>query len=557
MKLLSDISQLFKDISLYWYTLKYLKPQQIVNRISRNVPRFIRKNYDAPTVRVSTCGWGRLSLKPQSIFEGDTFSFLNQSRSLGDIGWNGTQMPKLWRYNQHYFDDLNGAMSEQRSVWHYALLDNWCQNNPSPTGVGWEPYPCSLRIVNWIKWHLSLGKLSKVHIESLAAQTRHVSRMLEYHLLGNHLLANAKALVFGGCFFEGVEAEKWLSSGLAILQEELPEQILDDGGHFERSPMYHSIVLEDLFDLIHLSSVYSGFINERLVTNWRDYARQMLNWLIAMSHPDGDISFFNDAALDNALRPEKLIVYGKVLDVIPITHLFKFDRLSWLKSSGYVSVKYNNVKAILDLSPLGPDYLLGHGHADTLSFELSLFNQRLVVNSGTSTYDCGEIRLKERGTGAHSTVEVDGRNSSEIWSSFRVAHRAYPLMSQASKEGDRILVFGSHDGYQRSVTNGIHKRKWMFEEHALTITDRFTNSKLAAIGRVHFHPLVQVTRLGDQVWHAALPEGEVVIITVVQGIGGDARSTYAESFGSICERSVLEIELVQGFSEVRFEWANN
>ena len=80
--------------------------------------------------------------------------------------------------------------------------------------------------------------------------------------------------------------------------------------------------------------------------------------------------------------------------------------------------------ALLDVAPVGPDYLPGHAHADTLSFELSLFGQRVLVNSGTSQYEAGPERSRQRGTAAHNTVIVDGHDSSEVWAGFRVARRA-------------------------------------------------------------------------------------------------------------------------------------
>ena len=72
----------------------------------------------------------------------------------------------------------------------------------------------------------------------------------KYHLLGNHLLENGIALAFTGACFEGPDAARWLATGLGILREQLPEQILADGMHFERSPMYqirlaHSVMAED------------------------------------------------------------------------------------------------------------------------------------------------------------------------------------------------------------------------------------------------------------------------------------------------------------------------
>src|SRR5262249_6854070 len=144
-----------------------------------------------------------------------------------------------------------------RADWHRDLIKRWIAENPPGAGNGWEPYPISLRVVNWIAWSLAGGKLDEVACDSLATQVRVLGASLEYHLLGNHLLANAKALVFAGCYFTGPEAEAWLTAGLSLLQRELAEQILADGGHFERSPMYHAIILEDVLDLVQLARIFA------------------------------------------------------------------------------------------------------------------------------------------------------------------------------------------------------------------------------------------------------------------------------------------------------------
>ncbi|MFO1266416.1 MAG: heparinase II/III family protein [Rubrivivax sp.] len=109
-----------------------------------------------------------------------------------------------------------------------------------------------MRIVNWIKWFLAGEPAQAPWLASLAVQARWLAQRLEWHLLGNHLFANAKALFFAGLFFEGREADEWLATGARILERELPEQVLDDGGQFERSPMYHALALEDVLDLLNV-----------------------------------------------------------------------------------------------------------------------------------------------------------------------------------------------------------------------------------------------------------------------------------------------------------------
>ena len=147
----------------------------------------------------------------------------------------------------------------------------------------------------------------------------------------------------------------------------------------------------------------------------------MLDWLGGMCHSDGGIGFFNDGAFGVAPELGQLREYADRLGFGAPE--FPRERVVHFADSGYVSIIEGPVRAILDVARVGPDYLPGHAHADTLSFELSLFGQRVLVNSGTSCYAPGAQRLSERGTAAHNTVQVNGENSSEVWKAFRVARR--------------------------------------------------------------------------------------------------------------------------------------
>ena len=163
------------------------------------------------------------------------FRFLNVSKSArhGRVDWASAQMPKLWRYNLHYFDYiLDGGRSLANIS---ALLTGWIASNPAGTEDAWEPYTVSLRIVNWIK--LFLRDDFRHHVEnawlaSCHQQARWLETNLEHHILANHYLKNGKALFFAGVFFEGQDADRWLRKGLQILVDQAHEQILPDGGHY-------------------------------------------------------------------------------------------------------------------------------------------------------------------------------------------------------------------------------------------------------------------------------------------------------------------------------------
>ncbi len=424
------------------------------------------------------------------------FCFLNVEHDIpAPADWNSLQLPKLWLYNLHYFDDLNAEGATSRVKWHRDLIARWINENPPGKGIGWEPYPLSLRIINWIKWVQSGNALNEVARHSLAVQARFLAGRQERHLLGNHLFANAKALVFAGCYFEGDEADVWLRLGMDILNLEIPEQILADGGHFERSTMYHALAYEDMLDLANLTRANPAALIpwQHTFSLWSEIIIKMGNWLHAMSHPDGEIAFFNDAAIGVAPSPAELFSYAERLGFsaanvpLDIVHL---------DASGYIRVTLGQAVLLIDVAPIGPDYLPGHAHADTLSYELSLFGQRMIVNSGTSRYGLGREREWERSTGAHSTVEIDGQDSSEVWAGFRVARRAYPFDVTVKREGSAVIVDAAHDGYRRLPGRVVHRRRWILQANRLEVIDIIEGAFSEAVSRVFFHPDIQIRKFG-------------------------------------------------------------
>src|SRR5262249_43947013 len=96
--------------------------------------------------------------------------------------WNDPAKPKRWLYNLHYFDDLAASPDAERCSRHRDLIARWIAENRPTTGNGWEPYPLSLRIVNWIKWALAGNNLDPTGLDSLAAQVRWLARNIEWHL---------------------------------------------------------------------------------------------------------------------------------------------------------------------------------------------------------------------------------------------------------------------------------------------------------------------------------------------------------------------------------------
>ena len=435
----------------------------------------------------------------------DRFRFLNVEGSCSNaLQWQGDGRSRLWAYNLHYFADLNARNAPARRTWHERLIERWIDENPPPVGIGWDSYPVSRRIVNWLRWSLGGDSLSLKAQQSLAVQARWLNRRIESHLQGNHVFANAKALVHVGLFFAGPEAERWLLSGLSLMDAEIDEQVLGDGGHFERSTMYHAGFLEDLLDTINIMRAY-GLAPP---ASWPAAAARMMSWLEAMSHPDGGIGFFNDAAFGVFPTPIELRAYAVALN-IPLEPHGRFG-LRPLMPSGYVSIELEPFFLLCDVAPVGPDHLPAHAHADTLSFELSYKGRRVFVNSGTSEYGLSAERQRQRGTDAHNTVVIDAQNSSEVWAGFRVARRARARLLSAVSNESRITVVGEHDGYRRLRGRNWHRRRWMLSERELQIEDTVQGRFGSAMCYYHLHPNILVKQLTRLNLHLVDSDGSIL-----------------------------------------------
>lgn len=541
-------------------TLRYLTAEQVVYRLYYRARSLKVEPVKEAALR-SSMRWASPGFIQPSTTDGIEFSFLGAKGRIDDSSWNAAQYSKLWLYNLHYLDDLNAVGIDEQNALARALVNRWIEANPPPFGNGWEPYPLSLRIVNLVKWFARQEALEPHWLASLATQLRALAKQIEYHILGNHLFANGKALVFGGCYLAGSDADRWLAKGLQILDREVNEQFLEDGAHFELSPMYHSILLWDICDLVNLAERVNLPELEARLPYWRVVLARGLCWLRSMQHPDGEIAFFNDAAFGVGPVLSGLEVYASQLQIcLPTTLDSQKDSLmtTYHSPSGYAAINFGvGHKALLDLAKVGPNYQPGHAHADTLSFELSLFGQRVFVNSGTSQYGEDQERHRQRGTAAHNTVEVNGENSSEVWAGFRVARRAFPVLEALEVGPVETRVRAYHTGYRRLRGRNIHRREWIFKDSACHVTDEVTGYYRSAVARLHVHPEV-IFRWEGVTLIAVLATGERVRV-VIEGASSVTLqpSTWHPEFGSKIPCQCIAAEFSSGKLVTKISWSGS
>jgi len=474
---------------LYFNTVKHLGLKQFAfNFIRRIFPK--QKIVD---IKNTSCH--QLEMVAPVVYknkiDADSVCFLNQKRSFDYIAdWACLDEPKLWRYNLHYFDFLldDGASEKVKD----KLINDWISVSRTLKIDAWEPYPVSLRLVNWIKYFITYknNSVPESWINSLYQQAHVLFHSIEYHILANHYLKNAKALFFVGAYLNCNNAKKWFDKGRKILVEEANEQILDDGGHYEKSPMYHSILVEDYLDILNLMD--SNFLNVSGKDSQflKDQVIKTLDFLSAIIMPDGDIPLFNDSAFNIAPHPDLIFEYANKLTGYNRKDEFLEKKLVSLDSSGYFIIKDKNSACVIDCGSVSPDYQPGHTHCDLLSYELAINGNRVIVNSGLHDYENSAERKYCRSTKAHNTVEIDGREQSEIWGQFRVARRAEVISSDLCHSDNGAAVFkGSYSPYWAHKRDVVHVREIRQISNQWVITDYITgNGKHSVKNYLHLHP---------------------------------------------------------------------
>lgn len=463
------------------------------------------------------------------------FTFLNRTCYLPQPDWNRRYENHLWNYQLHYFEFAVwcARVWRERGDARYwstcrTLIESWLAQARPGQSDGWDAYPTSLRVVNWIYAYCLLSE-DEAGREfqprwriGIYQQLDFLSRHLEHHLLANHLLKNAKALVIGGLFFaHDRQGQHWLELGQRLLWRELDEQVLPDGGHYERAPMYHAQTLGDWLECFALLRAFGRLAKDEAEIASR--LRAMAGYLEAVSYADGTLALFNDSANTKETQPKPLLetaarVCGSNAKSAPRA----------FAETGYFTWQADDAseKLIVDAGPPSVAYNTAHAHCDLLSYELRFDGKPFIVDTGVHGYGGDPFRAYCRATQAHNTVKFDGREQSEIWSTFRLARRAEVLAAEAQGDSTSWQFRGAYRPYyDRNLT---HQR--LIQRRATgewVVTDTALGSVVyEAESFIHLHPAIHVRRGHD---------GGLVIECQT-----DTRSILIEPFGAV------SVALIQG-----------
>ena len=450
-------------------------------------------------------------------FKNIKFKFLNKKLNfVKPFNWEVDGFERLWIFNLHYFDwarDLldsaidNKCWDIRENDMNY-LIDNWITSNKPGKNDGWHSYTTSLRIRNWIWLFIFCPELSTTkRIKSLWSQICWLRSHPESCHGGNHWIENLTALAQGSCHYEGALSKNIFEYALFNLKIELDKQILNDGGHEERTVSYHILILDRLVELSCVLELKFG-----KVPNWLiKYIEKMLSWADSVKLINGSFPSFNDCDNSEFKKSEKVISFakgflnnylvdldglkGKLLEIIykkrkvfskKDKKINKDLNITDLPDTGWTILKPGKGWQLTFKCGLSsPPHLAAHGHSDLLSFNLYHMGKDIITETGTSSYKRGNYRDYERSSAAHNALQIGYKKNNKLifvepidtWSVFRAGKKAIPLKKNYGYLNNWLWVQGSHDGFR--FLGCTHIRFI-----AITI-DKFQNPLLLIIDKIN------------------------------------------------------------------------
>ena len=505
------------------------------------------------------------------------------------FSWNDPSKDRLWQFHLHYFNwlrnwiekDLNSPSNPIEINSIDFLINEWINNNHKSIFDGWHSYTTSIRIRNWIIFFsIYKFKLKAKYLNSIWEQIIWLNSHPEVCHGGNHWIENITALIFGCLFFSSKKSKIIYEKSIDNLKKELENQILPDGGHIERSASYHILVLDRLVETACLIYIYK----EEEIKWLEKIIIKMTIWLDKIRSDYKILPRFND----NIFQQPKVIdeILSFALSFVNRTNYCKKGiRYQFIESCKFkISksyIKLNKYRGIIDFPDSGfmvikpdkywylsfkcgqscPNYLPAHVNSDLLSFDVFYKDSPILVGSGTSTYEKGNIRKFERSVISSNSLQLGkpsfkGRSQKiswiepvEVWNSFRAGRKAKTTIRKFGTNSDgSFWVYGGHDGFK--VINASYERKIIFIQKSkfkinLKIIDYLRLENLTA---------------WRSCWHLAPGQKELTLLPIIKHYSDKYNSKYnwqttyfSVNFNERIPRKSLFIEGILKPGEYKFD----
>jgi hypothetical protein len=433
-------------------------------------------------------------------------------KKCGDHKW-------IWELNRHQHLVLLAQAYQFRPKEEYIAeignqLESWWQQNPFQRGINWaSTLEVGFRAVSWI-WILHLvgpalpRSIRQKLEQSLHLHGLHLQNNLSFYFSPNtHLLGEAVALhAIGRCLPHLPRSNEWTELGRNVVEDQMREQVHDDGSHFEHSTYYHVYAL-DMF-LFH---AILGLPSPQYLTKlgrMADYLDALLGAdrkLPYLGDDDGGRWFYpygnrevfgcvtiatcSEYLQSNYWTVAKKDYYAQAcwwLACQPRSSPSNGTKSALFPDAGVAVLRSDSSKIVIDYRAFGRGSA-GHSHAGALNLIITAEGEELLIDPGTFTYVANTaLRDEFRGTAAHNTVRVDGVDQADSVNPFRWAnHPNARILSWSTSASEDIL---QAECRYRGL---IHKRYFHFVKPlALLIVDEVT-------GPPGEHLIEQFWRLGS------------------------------------------------------------
>jgi uncharacterized heparinase superfamily protein len=475
------------------------------------------------------------------------------------------------------------------------IVEDWIDQNPPGLGVQWSiAMEVAIRACNWIcgySFFCESKSLSREFwlkfMKSLYVHGLFIWNNREYSLRnGNHYLSNIVGLMFLGVFFHQTnQGRKWLTWSVRELQNEMAREVTNDGVNYEKSTSYHRLVLE----LFTAATALCRINSLELHASFSTRLEKMFDFVLHYIRPDGSAPMIGDADDGRLFRYQMsepindhrhLFPIGAVLfergdfkqagayshDAVFLLGAEGFEQFLKLKGvdppatsslfphGGFVIMRSPDVHLVADVGDIGMEGRGGHGHNDTLSFDLWARGVPLIVDPGTYAYTADvPARQLFRSTMMHNTAMVDKEEIAEFNGLWQIRQDdTDPHVLRWETDGRKDVLEAEHSGYSRLRIPVVHRRIFLLDKthFSLELHDQFLSSgRIRAELMFHLHPGVSVESIGSTecILHAEGISMKVVFSHPV----AQQESWYSPSYGlrlpsrALClEVSVTETEQV-------------
>ncbi|MBP7394547.1 MAG: alginate lyase family protein [Zoogloea sp.] len=507
---------------------------------------------------------------------GKVMSFRNPAQT-GDIKY-------LWEPNRHLEMvclaqawQITGDARYLEGVG--TLLESWFVQCPHALGANWSSaLEAGIRLINWATVWQMIGGLQSPLFEHpigkvlrtdwLNSVWRHAEfirgHMSRHSSANNHLIGELSGLFVAGAtwpFWE--DAKQWRRIAREGLEREALAQNAPDGVNLEQTTSYQQFV----WDFLLFAGLAARATGKPMSEAYWKRMEAMLEYVAAIMDAGGNVPMFGDAD-DGRVSGLSLGAAGCPFQSQLATGALLFSNPALARKAGIVDLRTrwllgreacaafdslllqavpatsrtdfpqggvyvlganldtpDEFRIVADAGPLGLGGIAAHGHADALSFTLSVAGREFLVDPGTGTYHgAGPWRDAFRGTAMHNTLSIGGVDQAVSGGKFMWTrkYKTRVVVRDTNRVLDRLVA--EHDGYRRLPGRPVHRRSWEFDKlgDRLTVRDEVQGSTTQAVTlNWHFSEECNVTCTPDGISIAngpvclamiLPPDGEVSIL---------------------------------------------